>query len=273
MALATTDQQYYENPEHWGENAFVTLEDIIDNIILTADDDSYFKHIKRFRASIFGKLGLKKLEVDIKSDDKAISFDLAPSKIFPYPRYMTNWSRISVLNSCGNLQVLNISNRAQVKDYLQDHEYELMYDCNGSVLTGNDFNPKDGDCCVKIQCEESSDDCGCTDNKFKDSWVKDIKEGSYFEFSDDLVDETIVIEFQSAGLSKLEDCDIKVHHHLEMAIMRFIQWNLLMGKRNTPKSEWKEYQDLFKSEKTRSKRLLADKITVERIMESIALRY
>jgi len=276
MAFATTDQQYYENSEHWGENSYVTLENIIDNIILGADDDSYFKHTKRFRASILGKLCIKNLNVDVKSKRMAISFVVSPSKIFPYPRYMTNWSRVSVLNKCDKLQVLMINNSPQIKDYLTDNEYLLQYDCNGEVQTGDDFNAEEGDCCIELTCTDrihTECNCGCNDDSFTDSWVKDVQDGSYFEFSEDLVDQEVVIEFSSAGLDSMKDCDIKVHHCMEMTVRRFIEWNLLAGKHNISNQTVELYHDYYKKEKKKTESLLGDKITVNEILQSVTLRY
>lgn len=272
MAKSTSDQMYYENKEHWGEEQFVTLKSIIDNILITADSDSYFKHSRRFSASIFGKLAIKKLNVDVKSKNKAISIQLPPSRIFPFPRYMTNWSRVGVINSCDKLTVLNINNNPVTHDYLQDHEWKLLYDDEGNVLRGADFDAQKGDCCLLVQCEPVST-TDCSDAQFKNSWVKENTAGNYFEFSDDLVDEIIVIEFQAAGLDGLEDCDIKIHHNLEDTVTKFIQWNLLMGKRNTSQAQVVYYEDLFKKARKRSENLLAKKITVEQMLKAIDLRY
>lgn len=282
MAFATTDEIYYENPEHWGEDAFVTLENVIDNIIALANDDSYLKKEERFRLSIIGKMGLKKLEVDIKSDNKAINFQLAPSKIFPYPRYMTNWSRIGVINSCGKLEILNINNSPLVHDYLQDNDYALLYDNDGAVLEATSFNVDEGTCQLEIyNCKDKDIVCSCDNNttcqcggsKYAKSWVKPVKEGNYFEFSDDLVDAEIVIEFKTASLRDIDDCDVKIHHDLELTVMRYIQWNALMGKRNTTEREWRSYKAEYKAERKRSNRLLAQKINLDRIYKSISLRY
>lgn len=267
-----TDQEYIENPDLWGESQYVTLDNIIDNIMILADDDSYFKHVKKHRALIYGKMGIKKLNVDVQPDNKAISITVPPSKIFPFPRYMTNWKRISVLNKCGKLQPININNSPQIIDYLQDNDGEIYFDCDGSIFTGDSYNADKGDCCLYFQCPETSD-CGCKEEDFSNSWVKQNKNGGYFEFSDDLVERTVVIEFSSAGLDKLDGCDIKVHNDLEMTVMAFIQYNLLRGKRNVPRGEWKDYYKTFLIEKARSKDLLSDPISLEQIIKCVSLRY
>jgi len=273
MAKATSDQQYHENPEHWGEDQYVTLQNVIDNILITADDDSYFKHSKRFRASIFGKQGIKALNVDVGSQNKAISIQLSPDKIFPYPRYMTNWSRVFVINDCDKLHALTVNNNGTIQDYMQDNEWLLTYDINGDILKGADFNAEIGDCQIEIDCESNPNTTICSNKIYDNSWVKDVKDGNYFEFSEDLVDKIIVIEFQTAGLETVADCDIKIHHNLEDTITRFIQWNLLLGKRNVPLQEVAYYHSLFKTARKKSKNLMAPKISAERILKSISLRY
>jgi len=266
-----TDQQYYENPELWGEAQYITLKNVIDNIIITADDDSYFKHVKYFRASIHGKMGIKKLNVDLKAENKAISIELGANRTFPFPKYMTNWSRVSVLNKCGKLVPLNTNASPLIRDYLQDNDAELLYDCCGTVLEGHPFNAEQGDCCYQFECPDVH--CGCEEENFDDSWVKEDKKGGYFVFSDDLVDRLIVIEFQSAGLDSLDDCDIKINHNLEHTITTYIKWKLVEGKRNVPMNEVLYWKNEYKINKKRSKNLLSDKITLDQIMRSVSLRY
>lgn len=267
-----TDQEYIENPENWGQAQYVTLDNIIDNILILADDDSYFKHVKRHRALIWGKMAIKKMNVDVQPENKAISFTVPPSKIFPFPRYMTNWIRASVLNKCDKLVPLNVNNSPQVVDYLQDNDGEIYFDCDGSILTGDECNYEEGDCCYCFACPET-DPCGCSEEDFSNSWIKPNRKGGYFQFSDDLVGRTVVLEFTCAGLDGLDGCDIKVHHDLEMTVMTFIQYNLLRGKRNVPNGEWREYYATYKIEKKRSEDLLSDPITLEQIIKSVSLRY
>jgi hypothetical protein len=271
MNTASTDKQYYENEEHWGENQFITLQNIIDNILITASNDSYFKHSKYFQASIFGKQCLKKLAIDIRPEHKAISIQVPANKTFPHPRYMTNWVRVSVLNECEKLTVLNVKTLPTIQDYLQDNDGELLYDESGEVLRADDFNAEIGHCKLKFACKDSCNKC--EDTKFKDSWVKDVRDAAYFEFSDDLVDEIIVIEFISAGLMELKDCDIKIPHALELTVENWIRWCLLKSQRNVPMADVNYYWQLYKMEKRRSKSILSDKLTIEQIIKSVGLRY
>lgn len=266
----TTDQYYYENKDQWGNSMHITLENVIDNIEATKGNDSLFKHLHRPSASIFGKQGMKRLNLDLIKNNKAIAIQLSPSRTFPYPRYMTNWVRVSVLNKCEKLTVLEINNRPEIRDYLQDNEWELIYDQNGEVLEAKSFNAEVGDC-YQYECVSKEDEC--TDEKFKTSWVKDNKQGSYFEFSEELVDEIIVIEFQTVGLEKVADCDVKIPHVLELTIENWIRFNLLRGKKNISKNAWKDYYDFYKLEKKRARPHLANKITFEQILNSISLRY
>lgn len=272
--IANTDQEYYENEELWGENKYVSLQNIIDNIELTADDDSYFKKLKHHRAIIIGKQGLKKLNVDLNSEDKLISFQLSPSLIFPYPRFMNDWSRVSVITDCDTLHVLDINNAPIVQDYLQDNEWELLYDDQGSVLQGHDRAIDYGECVTETKCSclkvsPCDEDKGLFDN----SWVRDVKSGNYFEFSPDLEDREIVIEYQTAGLEKMNACDIKIPNTLELTLEYYIKWKLLEGKRNIPRSEVLYFRDIYKLEKKRSRNLMTDKITLNQIINSVSLKY
>lgn len=269
MILSTTDKEYHDDSNFWGEHQFVTLQNIIDNIELTAGQDSFFKKFNRHSASIFGKQCIKRLHVDIKPASKAISFQVGPSKTFPYPRYMMNWHRVSVVNDCGKLVPLNIKSDPLTRDYLQDNKYELLYDNNGEILRGKDKNYDYGECVKKITC--------CCDDKTliedPEYWVKGHDISQKFIFSDNLFDKEVVIEFRSSGLDSLKDCDIKVHSDLELTLTYWIKWQLIQGNKNAAQSRTREFWDFYKLEKKRSKRLLGNKITLNQILESVSLKY
>lgn len=286
MSLATTDKQYYENPEHWGENQFVTLENIIDNIMLLADDDDYLKHLTRPRASILGKQCLKRLKVHVIPERKAIEFQLSSSKTFPYPRFMSNWVRAYVVNSCDKLTTLGVNSSPTVQSYMQSDQlngeglYELAFDESGSILRAEDKDYAVGNCssytCACTKCSDSTNLCGecskCYDDSFKNSWIKQNKNGNYFEFSDDLVDELIVLEFISTGLENLDDCDILIPDVLELAVENWIKCFATEGKRNTPDRVSLNYWNRYKLERRRAKPILSSKTTVEAIIRAVSLR-
>ncbi|WP_439132505.1 hypothetical protein [Polaribacter sp.] len=269
MAVSTSDQEYYENPELWGENAFTTLESVIDNIILLSDDDSYFKKAKRFRMSLIGKKALKEFNLDIKQRNKAISFEIAPHKTFPYPRYMINWHKASFITDCGKLQVIDVNNNSYINETLQDEDWKLLYDENGNILEGDINDVQFGNCIKYVTCENGQLSIAEEKEKY---WVKDVKSANYFEFSDDLVEKEIVLEYISCGLDSLKDSEIKVHTLMEETLSYYIKWKLLESKRNTPKQDLIYNRDMFKLEKKKSQRHLGNKITVEQILKSMMLR-
>lgn len=269
--MATTDQQYYEDPKLWGEAQYMTLKDIIDNMMLTYNNDSYFKHAQRHEFSIHGKRGIKKLKIDIKQENRAIMIQLPPTLIWAYPRFMTNWMRVSVVDKCGNLHPLQVNSTPTIADYLQDNNHELFFDDDGFVLQGANRNYDVGYCCLPIECEEIG--VTCPDDTFKDSWVKSNNAEGYFEFSEELEDENIVIEFQSAGLDGLQDSEVLIHHNLEMTITRWIEWQLLMGMKNINNITKDNYHSQYKIEKNRSRVLMGGKLTLQQIVKSVGLRY
>jgi hypothetical protein len=270
MAISTTDQEYYDNPEMWGEAQYVTLESILDNIILLSSDDSYFKKVKRFRMSIIAKQGLKRFALDIKQEKRIISRELGPNKTIPYPRFMNNWSAISYVNEDGNLQLIDVNTKAPVEEYLQETNFELLYDINGKVLQSSNKDYTPANSLKYVICEDGKLYKSDEEEKM---WVKDVKKDSYFEFSDNLVEKEIVIEFQTNGLNKLDDCDIKVHGVLEDALSYFIKWKIMENQRNVPSKDWKDNRDLYKIEKKIAGRYLSQKISINQILRSVSLRY
>ena len=270
MGVATSDKNYLENQELWGENQFTTLKDIIDQIQLLADDDSYFKKLKRFRMSILGKICIKELQVDLKQEKKAVSFELNSGKTFPYPRYMFNWFRISFVTDGGTLQEIDVNNKGVVAEYLQDDDFELLYDISGNILQGDVTDYPEG-ISIKRTCDEENK--VLSNQKPKVYWVKDVHKHRYFEFSEDLVEKEIVIEFISAGLESLKDSEIKVHQIMEPIVTNYIKWKALEGKRNVPGRDAMYFYELYKKAKKRARRHLDDKISIDQILEAVSLRY
>jgi len=271
--MATTnDITYYEDPEKWGKAKFVSLKNIIDNISLLAEDDSYFKNTPEYILETYGKMAIKEFNVDVLSKKKAISITVPPNLTFPFPRFMTDWFRISVLNECNSLTPLRVNNNPTIEDYLQDNEAELLYDCDGNILQGDSFNAEVGHCRVQIDCPLIPNSCADSAN-YSESFVKENLEGGYFEFSPDLDDKIVVIEFVTAGLDEVKACDIKVHHNMERAVEFYIKYYSLQGKRNVPLNEVLFHEKEKKKYFKRAMRLLGSKITKEEILEIIGTRY
>lgn len=266
--FSTTDQQYHENYEFWGEHRFISLENIIDNIKLTSGQDSYFKKMPTHAASIFGKQYVKRSNLYINPKNKAVSFQLGPSLSFPLPRFMMNWHRISMVTENKELLPISIENNPITKDYLQDKNHKLLYDNNGEILRGNDRN---------YLYKRYNELVFCIDESLikekTDYWVKEDKELNKFIFSKSLYDKEIVIEYKSTGLNELSDCDILIYDELELAITYWIQWNIIKSDKNVPLSRIEYYRNLYKIEKRNAKRLLGDKISINQILDSISLKY
>jgi len=259
-----TDEQYYENQENWG--SFITLENVIDNIMLTAGHDSYFKNVERHQLSIYAKQGLKRLDLDI-GNKKTMAVELNPTKVIPYPNYMLDWHRVSVLTDCETLQELKVNNTPSTSHYLQDHNGDLLYDHNGNVLESHDQDI-DHAICIKRECETPSP---CQTGNYSESWVKD--KGNHFVFSDDLVGKVIVIEYTISSLTSIKDCDIKISNKLELALDNWIRYNALRDMRNVPNVIWQGYYQTFKIEKRRAKSLSAPKLSLIQILSAVSKRF
>lgn len=270
MAASTTDKEYYENPEFWGEAQYITLESILDNIILLSNDDSYLKKVKRFRMSIIAKQGLKRFSLDIKQEKRIMSMTLGPDKTIPYPRLMSNWSAVSFVNDDGDLELLDVNTKSPVEEFLQANDYQVLFDNEGNVLEGKNKDYTEATSLKYVICEDGK---LYKADKEETMWVKDVKNAHYFEFADSLVDKEIVIEYQTNGLDKLNDCDIKVHHVLEDALSYYIKWKVMENQRNVPIRDVMNNRDMYKLEKRKAARYLSPKISINQILKSVSKRY
>lgn len=277
MALATTDEEYYENPEHFGEGQDITLENVIDNILVPAGDDSIFKKEQRSSALIHGKMWLKKFHLTIKPEKKAIAIDVGPSRTFPFPRYMSNWHNVFVIDKCDRLRELNVNSTPAIQDYLQYDDFNLVFDNDGNVLEGSEILLDTKKCEFKICRDNPCYTETCKDpepmDAYDNSWVRENRSGKYFEFSNDLIEKSVVIVFSTFGLDKIAGCDIKIPNVAEEAITRWIQWRLIEDQHNMPAWRIAYYHGLYKVERDKVATHLSDKITVNQILNSMTLRY
>jgi len=280
ISLPTTDQQYYENEEFWGKGNVVSLQEFTDTLMLGIQNNSLFRHLNPTFVSVEAKRALEKFSREVKPTNVAITVQVGPQLIFPHPRFMRGWHRISVVNDCGTLTKLEENKMvvAGVHDYLQDNEHNLLFDEAGEVLEG-DLDDYEFGACSLIPFSNCSDgDCQCQDvccdtgeGKYKDSWMRDVPEAGYFQFSPDLEDAQIVIEFATIGLNTMNDCDIPVHKDLAFTLEYWVKWRYLESQGNIGANKIEYFRRRYIIEKTNSRNIFAEKISLRRIVEIVNL--
>ena len=246
---AYTDlDQYYGDDNQWGQYQYVTIQQLVNEFMMSQTDDSYIAGVNRNRVVYWAKRGIQELYYDVLNEVISIEFDLNPTLIIPLPHDYVNYVMISWVDDNGRKHPLAIdtsSNLAQA--YLQDDTYAYLYDNQGDILQGD-----------HLQDLGDNDPAGLDDlsqdgiyfpytasPNFNLDRSKVFKNGSYvidkdrgvIQFSSKVEGRTICLDYISDGLFQRSDSEIRVHKFAEQALVNFIYWNLISYHRNVPANE------------------------------------
>lgn len=256
-----TDFQYYENSgnmpndANWGNYQYVLLKDIINNFYLMyVGDDKIINDCKRYEVVYHAKRGLQEINYDAGKEVKALELELPPNLQIMLPKDYVNYVRISWVDDNGRLRPLVTNTQSTiVKAYLQDNDYNILFDLNGDALEGTSIteiksketpsgptiNSYLGTC--SNGCNGSCNGgCGVSGTYFglnggtaniNGNFIID-KNSGVIRFSSDMQGRTIVIEYVSDGLSDLAEDEIKINKLLEKFIYQYIKHEILTNKFN-----------------------------------------
>ncbi len=247
-----SDQDYYEDSEQHGNYQYVLLEQVINDIMANMDEDSYLSNMPRHKILYHAKRGIRELYYDIMQEIKAIEIEMGPTLKIVLPPDYVNYVRISCVGENGELFPLAHDSRMSIaRSYLQDHEYNLLYDHEGCVLEGSG----------KRDTVSSEDEEGSTvssfsfDYRYSNSFTPNLDRSRVYnngkfsinkldgviEFNSDVFSKNIVVEYISDGLY-VSDCEgeeegIKVHKFAETALIDYIKYRIVANKRTAPAVE------------------------------------
>jgi hypothetical protein len=240
-----TDFEYYENSgvnpkdENWGNYQYVLLKDIINNFyMMYVGDDKIINDCKRYEVIFHAKRGLQELNYDVAKEVKAIELELPTNLQLPVPRDYVNYVRISWVDEDGNFRPIIRNNQSGiVNSYLQDNNYNILFDTNGQALEGtsttelNSRNPKSNNLNYSGSTYLNGGRFGIDGKTANQNGTFVINKNlGVMRFSSDLVGKTIVIEYISDGLSDLSEDEIKVNKLAEKFLYQFIKHEILTNK-------------------------------------------
>lgn len=271
-------EQYYNSPEEWGSYSYITLKEIINNFIMSRDPDDYMSNTPRFKILYHAMRGLREFYFDILREIRAIELELSPNLTVTLPPDFVNYVRISWVDEQGQLHPMAQDNRMSIaQEYLQDNNYNLLFDSDGCVLQGNSELPMDDntfEAGVDNGTVQSFTFCNMfqpnrdLSRVFVNGRYKINKSSGVIEFGSDAMGRTIVLEYISDGLftgceGQPED-EIRIHKFAEGAILDFIFYELIKNRRNVPQNEKhrarKEYYNSRKNAKQRINTLRKDEL-------------
>jgi hypothetical protein len=237
---------YYGDESQWGNHQYITLKDLVNDFMFSQTDDSYLANVDVDLVVYQAKRAVQELYFDVVNEVISIELDLNPSFIIPLPHDYINYVQISWVDLNGKKHPLAIdrsSNLAQA--YLQDNNYDFLYDVDGDILQGSHAQDMRADSdssnyldAGTISNERSSPEFNLDRSKvFKNgSYVIDRERG-IMQFSSSVQGRTIVLDYISDGLFQRADSDIRIHKFAEDAATEFIFWKLINKNKNVPRNE------------------------------------
>lgn len=258
-----TDLEYYEDSSKHGEYQYTLLSDLITDYMMSRDSDDYTSNVPRYKVLYQAKRALRELYFDVARDIKAIELDLSPTLNVVLPPDFINYVRISWLDSNGNLHPMAMDESiSTATEYLQDNEYELLFDNEGYVLEGSkskSLSENDrsviGEYRVLYDSYMPNKDNSKT---FPNGRFKVDRSVGVIQFNSTAQSKTIVLEYISDGLYEGSNVDgdtsLKIHKFAETAVLDYIYYNLIKNRRNTPANEKMRARKEYYNSKRQAKR-------------------
>lgn len=277
-----TSQEYYENNESkWGDSQYITLEDIINNYMMSLNPDDYTANFQRYQILFQARKGLREFYYDVVREIRAIALDLSPTLQVTLPPDYVNYVRISWVDSNGVLYPMAVDNNMAIaEDYLQDSDYNLLFDDNGCVLKGDSKRIEGATPALNFEDDLFGGVYSYTfyettfrpnanmSRVFINGKYKIDKQAGVIQFGSDTKGKTVVIEYISDGL--YTGCEgqpekkQRVHKFAETALIDYIYFNLIKNLRNVPANEKmrarKEYYNSRRLAKNRINTLRLDEL-------------
>lgn len=238
---------YYDNEELHGNYQHITLEDIVNNYIMSTSSDDFASDVPRYQVLFQARRAFRELYFDAIQEIKAVAIELSPQLTITLPPDFVNYARISWLGDDGKLHPMAANDKISIaRDYLQGDNYELLFDDNGCVLEGEpqgltlvddtDANTEN------VTCYQFCQD-GFNPNKNmanvygNGSYVVDKNKG-LIRFGSEVFGRIVVLEYISDGLytgcEGSPEANLKIHKFAEDAIYNWIYWKLIERRRNVP---------------------------------------
>lgn len=247
-----TQQEYYENEEFHGKYQYVSLKDIINNFMMNyVGDDKLINNIKRNLVIFHAKRGLQEINYDALKEVKAIEIEMDDNLTLILPEDYVNYVRVSWVDENGNFHPMSQNvNTIIGRSYLQDHEYNILFDNNGNILKSNKNSydqselptsslylegySDNGYVCKYYECSEDYRSGGRfgleTSEANVNGWFTIDKRSGVMKFSSNVKSKNIVLEYISDGIENLNEEDILINKMAVQSLYNYIRWVILDNK-------------------------------------------
>ena len=257
-----TGYQYYENegntPEelNWGSYQYLSLADVVNNFMLMyVGNDKLVNNVHRYNVLFHAKRAIQELNYDALKEIKVLEMSICDDLKLVLPPDYVSWVRMSLFKDGSLIPLTENIQTNYAKSYLQDNDCKILFDESGNVLIGTSLLDYDritgqardmylGDGSMKGQTGYNVDG-----NWFFDYTVEarfglntetanvnptfriDKKSG-VINFSSEMADQIIVLEYVTDGMEDGDNDEIEVHKMFEEFIYAYIKYVILTNKVN-----------------------------------------
>lgn len=241
--MALTDQQYYSSADNYGGSQFVSLKNIINNFYLFyVGDEKLINNVSRFDVVFHAKRAVQELNYDALRNVKALELELPDTLQLVLPKDFVNLVRLSWVDERGRLHPLMVDNNTTIaKAYLQDNNYNILFDSNGVALEGNSYIDD-----KLSQIENTTQDAvsSLSDEFFGgrfglDPSISNVngryninKAAGVIRFSSEVKGKYVVIEYITDGLDYLTEDEIQINKLAEDYMYKQIAYEVIKHKFN-----------------------------------------
>ena len=265
--------EYYDesNSGSWGNYQYLTLDEIVTDFMASIEPDDYIFNTKRSKVLFHARKAFREMYYDVAKEVRAIELELSPTLKVTLPPDFVNYVRISWVGSDGQLHPMALDKRMSIADvYLQDHEYNLLYDNDGCVLQSSDTeNVEDN---PELYNRHEICSTGFQPNKsmsksYPNGRYRVDKNEGYIQFGSSAFSKNIVLEYISDGLytgceGKPEE-NLRVHTFLAYSVTSYFYHRLVSRRRNVPSFE----KERARREYVRNKKIARRRMNTIRVDE------
>jgi hypothetical protein len=263
---ALNPEIYYSNPAG-NSYAYVSLESIVDDFIDTyTGNGTIIGKANRRKIVRHAKQGIKQFTISALRETKKVELELGDTLDIILPVDYINWVRVSYVHPVtGDLMFLSVNDDLPAgTSYLQDHDANILFDNDGFILEGTTYQSSLQDT-VSVRNFISGFDIEDEQTNYKLDTTKNIngafkpipREGR-MHFSSDNASRVIMLEYVSDGLEFLSESDIKVSKLAEIAILHYINYNMMFSDAGIPMYEKNEAKKVYRAEYTNAKIKMMD---------------
>lgn len=261
-----TEQSYYESGSTTGDG-YLSIETLVNDYMANIDPDDYDHGVKRAKVIYNIRRAIRELYMDVMQDIRAIEMDVSENLSIPIPYDYIDYVRISWVDDNGNVYPMAENKDLSIaKQYLQDSDYNLLFDQNGFALLGTPYTQVYHDDASSSTteynlCEYNTAFMPNFDRSkvFENGGYVVDKEAGLIRFTSDVYTKAVLLEYVTDGLyvdsqKGFTESDIKIHKYAEAAVHAYVFNANIAKRRNVPRYAQMAARKEWYNEKRKTKR-------------------